>query len=304
MAAWKRLLCLLSTGLILCATQASAQATRTWVSGVGNDANPCSQTEPCRTFAGAIANTEAGGEIHVLDPAAYGQVAITKSITIDGGPGAGGILVFSGNGITINAAATDTVTIRNLNFQGLSSGSSGIRIQACGTVNIEKCVILNAAQKGILAEPTNGCRLVVSDTTIRGSRNGANGGGVLLKPATGGRIVATFNRIQLDRNTFGLRAEDNTMTAIHDSSLSLNDTHGVVAVSSTAFVSLDKCLLSQNSSSGLRATVGGTIRFSDCTIMNNTIGLDSLAGNLVSLTNNVITGNGTDGAPTATTPLQ
>src|SRR3712207_2348146 len=61
---------------------ASAQATRTWVSGVGDDANPCSRTAPCKTFAGAISKTANGGEINCLDPGGFGGVTITKSLTI------------------------------------------------------------------------------------------------------------------------------------------------------------------------------------------------------------------------------
>jgi hypothetical protein len=63
---------------------AQAQATRTWVSGVGDDANPCSRTAPCKTFAGAISKTAPCGEISVLDPGGFGAVTITKSITING----------------------------------------------------------------------------------------------------------------------------------------------------------------------------------------------------------------------------
>jgi hypothetical protein len=55
-------------------SMAFAQAARTWVSGVGNDANPCSRTAPCKTFAGAISKTATGGEISVLDPGGYGGV--------------------------------------------------------------------------------------------------------------------------------------------------------------------------------------------------------------------------------------
>ena len=72
---------------VLCTVPAYAQATRTWVSGVGDDANPCSRTAPCLTFAGAITKTAAGGEIDDLDPGGFGAVTITKSITIDGGGG-------------------------------------------------------------------------------------------------------------------------------------------------------------------------------------------------------------------------
>src|SRR3954467_14955431 len=116
-----------------------AQATRTWVSGVGDDANPCSRTAPCKTFAGSISKTAVGGEISVLDPGGFGAVTITKSITIDGGKGAGfgSILAAGINGIIINAAVTGVVTLRNLSIHGAGTGIVGIRILAAGTVFIE-----------------------------------------------------------------------------------------------------------------------------------------------------------------------
>src|SRR5947207_7356853 len=89
------------------ASMAQAQATRTWVSGVGDDANPCSRTAPCKTFAGAISKTATGGEIDVLDPGGFGAVTITKSITLDGGGFIAGVLVSGTNGIVVNAAAMD-----------------------------------------------------------------------------------------------------------------------------------------------------------------------------------------------------
>src|SRR6204780_3913897 len=94
---------------------AHAQATRTWVSGVGDDANPCSRTAPCKTFAGAISKTAAAGEINVLDPGGFGAVTITKSISIiNDGVGEAGVLVSGTNGIAISAAATDKVILRGL----------------------------------------------------------------------------------------------------------------------------------------------------------------------------------------------
>src|SRR5207247_6547684 len=99
-----------------------AQATRTWVSGVGDDANPCSRTAPCKTFAGAISKTAAGGEISVLDPGGFGAVTITKAITLNGDGTLASILVSGTNAIIINAAATDTVIIRNLSFEGVNTG--------------------------------------------------------------------------------------------------------------------------------------------------------------------------------------
>src|SRR5262245_14122691 len=84
---------------------ANAQATRTWVSGVGDDANPCSRTAPCKTFAGAISKTAAGGEITCLDPGGFGTVTIVKSMTIDCSNVSGGILASGGiTGVIVNGA--------------------------------------------------------------------------------------------------------------------------------------------------------------------------------------------------------
>src|SRR3569623_1807452 len=122
------------------ATGASAQATRTWVSGVGDDVNPCSRTAPCKTFAGALSKTAAGGEINCLDPAGYGAVTSNKSLTIDCHYTEGGALA-AGNGIVVNAAATDVVYLRGLDIFGVSPPTHGVRIIAGGAVHIEDCVI-------------------------------------------------------------------------------------------------------------------------------------------------------------------
>src|SRR6266542_3218329 len=104
--------------LVFASTCANAQATRTWVSGVGDDANPCSRTAPCKTFAGAISKTAAGGEISVLDPGGFGAVTITKSISItNDNSGEAGILASSTTGVLINAAGID-VNLRGLVIDG------------------------------------------------------------------------------------------------------------------------------------------------------------------------------------------
>ena len=108
----------------LAVNPASAQATRTWVSGVGDDGNDCSRTAPCKTFAGAISKTATGGEIDALDPGGFGAVTITKAITLDGGGGqVASVLVSGTNGITVAAGASDVVTLKNLSFQGNTPSS-------------------------------------------------------------------------------------------------------------------------------------------------------------------------------------
>ena len=149
----KKLIPLAGAALFLLAHTASAQATRTWVSGVGDDANPCSRTAPGKTFAGAISKTAAKGTINVLDPAGFGAVTITKSITIDGGGVEGNILVSGTNAIIINAAATDVVILRNLQFQGVGTGLAGVKILCAGAVYLENCRF-ERFQNGILENST------------------------------------------------------------------------------------------------------------------------------------------------------
>src|SRR5215469_5598184 len=137
-------------------TLVSAQASRTWVSGVGDDANPCSRTAPCKTFAGAISKTAPGGEIDALDPGGFGALTITKSITLDGGGGqVASVLVAGTNGIVVAAGAGDNVIIRNMRLDGLlgggngNAGLTGIRFISGKSLSVENCVIFGFAQNGI-----------------------------------------------------------------------------------------------------------------------------------------------------------
>src|SRR4051812_24281328 len=111
---------------LLVTAEANAQATRTWISGVGDDANPCSRTAPCKTFAGAISKTAAGGIINCLDPGGFGAVTITKSITLDCRGTVGGVLASGTNGINVSAGPNDTITLRGLSIEGAQTGLVGV----------------------------------------------------------------------------------------------------------------------------------------------------------------------------------
>src|SRR5437899_2562290 len=120
------------------------QTTRTWVSAFGDDANPCSRTAPCKTFAAAMAQTVAGGEIDALDPGSFGSVTITKALTIDGGGSQiASVLAAGTNGIVVQAGASDTVILRNLRLNGVrgssNPGLNGIRYLAGGSLMVDKC---------------------------------------------------------------------------------------------------------------------------------------------------------------------
>jgi hypothetical protein len=171
------------------AASAHAQATRTWVSGVGDDANPCSRTAPCRTFAGAISKTAAQGEINALDPGGFGGVTITKSITISGVGTLAGILVSGGNAIIVNAGANDIVVLKELQLMGLSTaGSTGIRVLSAGTSVVVDNVLVQGFQTGVLTTTTATGNVTVSHSTITDNQ----GVGVL---AQGGTISVLDSRL-------------------------------------------------------------------------------------------------------------
>ena len=176
-------------GLSLLSVPAHAQATRTWVSGVGDDANPCSRTAPCKTFAGAISKTAAGGEINVLDPGGFGAVTITKSITISSDGFEAGVLVSGTNGIVVSAGPTDTVVLKGLDIEGLGTGLNGINVLAGQLVYVVNCRIHHFINNGInMASSTSGGRLFVKDSFIM--QNGT----LNSNPLTGGvNINGTAN---------------------------------------------------------------------------------------------------------------
>ena len=158
------------------ALAAAAQAqTRTWVSGVGDDANPCSRTAPCRTFAGAISKTAPGGEIDALDAHGFGAVTITKAITIDGGGFLAGISATASTGITVNAGAADTVVLRNITILGQDMNFSGIRYVGGGQLFMDNIEITRMGANGIFIEgtdPANPLRAEITNCRLKGNRVG------------------------------------------------------------------------------------------------------------------------------------
>jgi len=176
---------LLIVTTLVVASHARAQATRTWVSGVGDDVHPCSRTAPCKTFAGAISKTATGGEISVLDPGGFGSVTITKSITIDGTGSLSSILGAGTTGININiTSASDTaksVRIRGLTINGAGSGIHGIRVIAADKVSIEDSVIDGFNTNGVTVQAGT---VFVRNTVIR------NNAGAGISVAPGGAQAA------------------------------------------------------------------------------------------------------------------
>jgi hypothetical protein len=153
-------------------TVVQAQATRTWVSGVGDDANPCSRTAPCKTFAGAISKTATAGEINVLDPGGFGAVTITKAITIKSDHIEAGVLVSGTNAIIINTPAAAKVLLEGLDCEGLGTGLNGVQVLSASKVTIQNCSIRNFTQNGVNIAGPAGTRVVIVDSFIYGNNNG------------------------------------------------------------------------------------------------------------------------------------
>jgi hypothetical protein len=184
-------LCCGIVAMLLVAAPANAQATRTWVSGVGDDANPCSRTAPCKTFAGAISKTAIQGEINVLDPGGFGAVTITKAITISADHVEAGVLVSGTNGIVVAAGLTDVVVLQGLDIEGLGTGLDGIKVLSGLEVFVVRCKIHHFTGNGVnMNSNTTNSRVNILDSIIFQNATGVNinGAGV----ANTATIVNTF----------------------------------------------------------------------------------------------------------------
>lgn len=240
-------LCTVFISILGFSALADAQSTRTWVSGVGDDANPCSRTAPCKTFAGAISKTAMNGEISCLDPGGFGAVTITKSITIDCEDTQGSILSSGTTGVIVNITnAADTkkaVKLRGLSINGTATGVNGVRVLAANSVNIEDVVIDGFTQNGISLVNTGNIQVVVSDSSIRSNTGiginavpsgsadvtvsksliAGNGSGLLAKGTATIRISGNM----ITHNTTGLSATDGgKIISFRDNAVAGNGTNG------------------------------------------------------------------------------
>ena len=263
-------------------SSAHAQATRTWVSGVGDDANPCSRTAPCKTFAGAISKTASGGEINCLDPGGYGTVTITKSITIDCIGTLGSILNSGGiNGINVNDSATGTpntinVVIRNvaINGAGTTLGLNGIRFTSGRSLGVENVTIENVTGAGIDVSKTALGSLTVRNVTFEkmpiGIRLATTAGNITASISNGSR----FNNLS---NT-GVQANANSFANISDSVFSTIGGAAMAANAATATVNARSNVVS-NSNVGIHAVVSGAkVNATDNTLFGNSNAFSVVAG--------------------------
>jgi hypothetical protein len=303
---------------LLLSASAGFSQVRTWVSPTGLDTNPCTREQPCRNFAAAITAVAAGGEVVALESAGYGPGTITKSVTIVAPAGVhAAIAPSSGVAITVSAADTDHVVLRNL-YLNAQGAETGIDANTVAALYVESCVVSGFSTYGILFDPTtSGAQLYVSDTMIRRSDNF----GIYMTGGTATR--ATIASVRLHQNLFaavyvqlaeatiresvasggldvGFRADFGSKVMI-EKSISVSSSTGFYAQSG-GLMTMTRCTASSNSNFGVLAQNDGTtIYVSDSTITGNATGVSVASGGVVtSRGNNTLQANTTNGSFTST----
>jgi len=246
------------------ATVASAQATRTWVSGVGDDANPCSRTAPCKTFAGAISKTASGGEINVIDPGGFGAVTITKSITIDGYGQESSVLNPSVNGIVINAAGI-SVNLRNIEINGAGSGLDGVKVFAASQVNLHNVAVFGQTHAYEVVSTSQVKTNIHECKFFQNTQTAA-----VINPGGGGSTMVIDDSI------------------LSNNGLSAGTAGGVFAANSTVVVK--NSVVSNNTAPGVEAGSGGAILVDNSDLSYNSVGAQADASGAIRLSRSTITG--------------
>jgi hypothetical protein len=310
--AWSAILGIGLVGsLFLLVASAEAQATRTWVSGTGDDANNCGRTAPCKTFSGAVAKTADGGIVNCLDSGGFGSVTITKSITIDCGGTFGGIVAAATTGVTVNADGI-LVTLRNLSIDGVGTGLIGVNFINGRALHIENCKIWGfraGSAVGIHFAPPAGVtgELYVSDSAITDSGNVGTNGGIVIRPVGTGRAQAVLERVHVKNNTSGIRVDSTAQTAngisvsVSESAAAGNTNEGIAAVAPSVAINLmlDRVRILHNGTGLLSSAAPARIRVGGSTITGNRTGI-STTGSIRTYQTNQINGNAA-GEPTLPT---
>jgi hypothetical protein len=276
-----------------------AQATRTWVSGVGDDLNPCSRTAPCKTYAGAISKTAKDGEISTLDPGGFGTVTITKSITINGGgtgQGYGSILsALAPQGVLINitdaADVRKTVRLNWLDINGASTGTDGVRMIAGNALHIENTNIDGLVGDGVEVNiaGANVAELYMRNVSIR---NCVGNGIITTASNASGLVAASIDNVSITNSGDGFEAGARSVASLSNSTISTNNGAGAAGVrvnGATSSVDIDTCRISFNTN-GVKVDLG-TAKVANSVFTGNTTGLNNAGGTLSTYGDNRRVGN-------------
>jgi hypothetical protein len=260
---------------------------RTWVAGVGNDADPCSRTAPCKTLAGALSKTSAGGEISVMDSGAYGQVTINKAITINGEGSLAGVLVPGGTGINIAAGANDRVIIRNLQINGAGGGNNGVLVTS-GNVTVDKCLIFGFTTGfiggiGINVAANSLVHVDVRDTAITNTSHG-----VLASTSGGGTAVMSLDNIRInDAAGYGVGAiSSNVFMTMRNAFIGFTATGGIINSGPGSSINIDHSELTHNITAISATAAGAIVRLNDVSMYENNTGLAISGGATIATAGN------------------
>jgi hypothetical protein len=276
------------------------QATRTWVSGVGDDVNPCSRTAPCKTFAGAMSKTATGGEINVLDPGGFGAVTINKSMTIDGRPFEASLLSSGVNGVNVNITsgeANPVVTLRNIQINGAGTGINGVNVTGAGTtklsLRLEGVTIFGVSQRGINLNPTVQSEVSVSNTIIQDC------GTIGIAAITANIKLDVSNSQIISCASDGVFITAGNVASISHSVIHSNGAAGVVMNGANTKVTIADSVLSRNAigaqgGTGAGSSAGAVLGLSNNTITGNTTGVQVNGATVETHGNNAIRRNTTD----------
>jgi hypothetical protein len=269
-------------------TQAQAQLYETFVSAAGQDTNACTRAAPCATFAGALGKTAAGGQIVVVDAGNYGAVIINKSISIVNGTNGSATISYaplcvsgcaSTAYITINAGASDVVSLRGLTIRNLPGfpNAFGVLIQSAQKVIIDDCVI------------------------------GQHTTGVDIQAASGVQTKVYINRTQIEKNDFGITADGSGGGTIggevRDSVVSGNTNNGITVYSTGSSVTL---VVQNTSIAGNAYGLAGAGSGAGMLVTRSAINYNGTGvfGPIFSYGDNNLNGNGADGAFAVTIGLR
>jgi hypothetical protein len=296
-----------------------AQATRTWVSGVGDDVNPCSRTAPCKTFAGAFSKTASGGEINCLDSGGFGALTLTRAMTVSCESLEAGVLVAGTNGIIVSAGVNDAVVLRGLDFIGVGTGLAGIRFNSGASLHVENCTIRGFGGNpgvGILFAPSGASDLSVRNVVITDNNKAATSAGILIQPTGSGAARAIVENSMMVDNGNGMIVDGSLSSAsqiyaLMRTSSATHNAHDGVRSSTLSGKAPTRVVVSHSSSTsnatGLNATGNGadlTVAYSE--ISDNATGVSFTApAQLRTYSTNQLRGNNvTNGTFSSTVPLE
>jgi hypothetical protein len=286
-----RIVGMFALGTLVFSSLADAQATRTWVSGVGDDANPCSRTAPCKTFAGAISKTAASGEIDCLDPGGFGGLTITKAITVDCDGTFGSVLVSGTNGIVVAAGSADIVVLRGIFIDGIGTGINGIRFTSGQTLMLERVTVFGFTTNCMDVQTGN------SPAKIRISASSLHDcavGGLNIATTNTSTINADLNEVNIANTGTAVNAGNGARVTIHNTVLTQNGfgvSQPTLSAGGGSQVVILASTVSNSSDTALKSVSNGYIGVSGSALSYNSLMFNTNGGTILTGNDNVGFGN-------------